>query len=573
MTLNFMKSTIKLKDSIKLSLIFISLTLNIFGQTYTTGVVNLSSTIGLGMTAKIDVGTQVTLTLTGPSSRWFAVGFNANSMANGTDVVGVHSSGALSAFDCNLTGYNAPITDAQQNWTITSDASSAGIRTIIATRALNTGDANDYVFPANPASIGLIWARSSTASFSYSYHGNTNRGVNAANFSLLQPPAAPTGASSQTVCSGATLAQLNASGTAIQWYSTSSGGIPLANNAVLVNGSTYYATQTVNSLESTNRLAVTVTLNTAPISPSVINGSLDFCYSGAGQQYNISNVSGATSYVWTTPNGATGSSVGTNINLLFTQSFQSGNLSVQAQNSCGQSPATSIVINQHLQSSTTLNVTSCNPYTFNGQTYNQSGTYSYQGSTIWGCDSIILLNLTVSSSINQNIDMDACGSYSWNGQTYFSSGIYTDTFPTTAGCDSIVTINLAINPIESITLDSTVFGSLTWNGVVYNNPGTFTQYFTSLQGCDSTVTINLIIEDAGINEELKQLYLYPNPVGKEKLLYIHEIISPSNYFITNVQGEVVQKGSTVGTIKIDESLINGIYFLQFSGQVFKVLLE
>jgi hypothetical protein len=568
-----MKYSMKLKGRIKLSLIFFVLTINSFGQAYTTGVVNLSNTSGLSMTAKIDVGTQVTLTLTGPSGRWFAVGFNANSMTNGTDVVGVHSSGTLNAFDCNLSGFNAPVTDAQQNWAVTSDAVNAGIRTIIATRALNTGDANDYVFSSNPTSIGLIWARSNTATFSYSYHGGGNRGATSANFTLIQPPAAPTGAPTQTFCTGATLAQLTASGSGIQWFATPNGGTPLASNTVLTNGNIYYASQTVNSVASTNRLAVTVVLNTAPVSPSTINGSLHFCYSGGGQQYSIGSVSGATSYVWTTPNGATGSSVGATINMLFTQSFLSGNLSVQAQNSCGQSPATSIVINQHLQSSTTLNVTSCSPYTFNGQTYSQSGTYSYQGSTIWGCDSIILLNLVVSSAINQNIVMDACGSYSWNGQSYFSSGIYTDTLLTTSGCDSIVTIDLAIYPIESITLDSTVLESFTWNGVVYNSSGTYTQFFTSIYGCDSSVTIQLVIDDAGLNEEFQQLYLYPNPVGTEKVLYIQDITSPSSYMLTNVQGDVVQKGITSGIITINESLNSGIYFLQFRSQVVKVLLE
>ena len=132
---------------------------------------------------------------------------------------------------------------------------------------------------------------------------------------------------------------------------------------------------------------------------------------------------------------------------------------------------------------------------------------------------------------------------------------------------------MAIYPIESITLDSTVFGSFTWNGVVYNNPGTYTQYFTSLQGCDSTLTINLIREDAGIKEEFKQLYLYPNPVASDKVLHIPEITSPSNYVILNIQGEVVQKGITIGTITIHESLNSGIYFLQFGSQVIKVLLE
>ena len=133
------------KSTLLLALLLLFILPASFAQTYTTGVVNLSSTAGLAMSAKIDVTTQVTLTLTGPSGRWFALGFNASSMTNGTDVVGVHSATTLSAFDCKLTGFAAPVTDAQQNWTITSDVISAGTRTIIATRALNTGDANDYV--------------------------------------------------------------------------------------------------------------------------------------------------------------------------------------------------------------------------------------------------------------------------------------------------------------------------------------------------------------------------------------------------------------------------------------------
>ncbi|MBM3430823.1 MAG: hypothetical protein FJX99_07565, partial [Bacteroidetes bacterium] len=76
-----------------------------YGQTYTTGTVNLSSTAGLAMSIKLDVSTNVTMTLTGPSDRWFAVGFNASSMAAGTDVVGVHTSGTLTNFDASLSGY------------------------------------------------------------------------------------------------------------------------------------------------------------------------------------------------------------------------------------------------------------------------------------------------------------------------------------------------------------------------------------------------------------------------------------------------------------------------------------
>lgn len=562
-----------MKNNYLLLLLFIGFLKVGFSQTYTTGVVNLSNTAGLAMTAKIDVGTQVTLTLTGPAGRWFALGFNASSMAGGTDVVGVHSSGILSAFDCNLTGYAAPSTDAQQNWTISSDAVNAGVRTVVATRALNTGDANDYIFTAVPSSIGLIWARSSSASFSYAYHGNTNRGITTANFTLVTPPAAPTGSASQTLCNGATIAQLNATGTAIQWYTASSGGSPLPTNTVLVSGSTYYASQTVNGIESTTRLAVTVNLNSIPSAPSAINGSLDFCYSATNQQYSIGSVSGATSYVWTTPLGSTGSSTGTTINLLFTPGFQTGNLSVKSVNSCGQSTNTTISINQHLPSSQTLNVTTCSPYFFDDQNLTQTGSYLYQGTTIWGCDSTIVLNLDYGTPIIQNLSDEACGSYAWNNQNYFSSGIYLDTFPSVNGCDSIVTLDLIIHPIDAISIDSTVLGSFNWNGTVYTTSGTYTQFFISSFGCDSSVTLNLTIQNASLEETSVELTLYPNPIGETKMMYIEGIAFPIHFELFNLQGRIVQEGSLLDSVKLNDNLTNGIYFIHLQNHRFKILIE
>jgi hypothetical protein len=341
------------------------------------------------MTAKIDVTTQVTLTFTGPAGRWFALGFNAGSMTNGTDVVAAHSAGALSSFDAKLTGFSAPTTDPQQDWTISSDVVVGTTRTIIATRALNTNDANDFTFNSIPSNISLIWARASSGTFSYSYHGNTNRGITLATFTLLPPPtppAAPTGQQNQTFCSGATLAQLAVTGTSIQWYAFATGGAPLPTTTQLVNGTTYYASQTVNGLESIARLAVTATVNTAPAAPSSINGSSSFCYNATGQTFFINAVNGASSYVWTTPNGSTGSSTGTNISLLFGPSFQTGTLSVLAQNNCGQSSPVSVTLQQYQASAQTFSASACNAYTWNGQTYTQSGSSNYSGQTIQGCD-------------------------------------------------------------------------------------------------------------------------------------------------------------------------------------------
>ncbi|TAG30199.1 MAG: hypothetical protein EAZ35_07900, partial [Sphingobacteriia bacterium] len=68
----------------------------------------------------------------------------------------------------------------------------------------------------------------------------------------------PTGIASQVYTGSATLANLTATGTNIQWYAAASGGTALANTTALANGTSYYASQTTNSCESATRLAVAV---------------------------------------------------------------------------------------------------------------------------------------------------------------------------------------------------------------------------------------------------------------------------------------------------------------------------
>lgn len=564
-----MKNLTQYLNSMKNNLLFLLLLFvgtYVQAQTYTTGVVTLSTTSGLAMTAKMDVGTQVTLTLTGPATRWFALGFDATSMGTGNDVVTVHAAGTLSAFDASIGGYSAPTADPQQNWTIVSDAVASGVRTVVATRALNTGDANDHIFTASTGSLSLIWARAGSATYGFSYHGSSNRGITTANFTLVPPPpppAAPTGSASQTFCSGAVLSQLSATGTAIQWYATATGGTPLNGTSVLNNGTTYYASQTVGGVESTNRLAVTVTVNTAPSSPAGITGAAHFCYDGS-ESYSITAVNGATSYVWTTPNGATGSSIGTTLNLLFSPSFVSGTVSVLAQNSCGQSPAVVLNINQHLAYANTLNISSCTSYSFNGQTYTQSGTYPFQGSTTWGCDSTVVLNLTILDEFNTNVTEVACGSFGWNGQTLWQSGVYIDSLQSISGCDSTVILNLTIHPITSTLIDSTVFDVFTWNGQEYTTSALHTQFFTSIYGCDSVVTIDLTIVDSGLNENEETFFVYPNPLNENQSLNISGI-SPGNFRLYDLNGSELRSGTFTTQINL-EGIHPGMYYVLIGSQ-------
>lgn len=74
-------------------------------------------------------------------------------------------------------------------------------------------------------------------------------------------PTAPTGDADQTFTSGQTLANLTVTGQNIQWYATATSTEVLPASTPLVNGLTYFASQTIGDCEGRalpNRLAVTV---------------------------------------------------------------------------------------------------------------------------------------------------------------------------------------------------------------------------------------------------------------------------------------------------------------------------
>ncbi len=84
----------------------------------------------------------------------------------------------------------------------------------------------------------------------------------------IQSTAAPTANSNQNFCStqNATIAFLEVTGTVIVWYDAAVNGSVLSGTTPLVDGKTYYATQTLNGCKSVNRLAITVTIS----APTVI---------------------------------------------------------------------------------------------------------------------------------------------------------------------------------------------------------------------------------------------------------------------------------------------------------------
>jgi hypothetical protein len=154
-----------------------------FSQSKTTGVINLTSNMTANFTLN-NTTSKVTLVLTGPSDRWFALGLGVSSgfsMSSGDVVVYT-----TSLNDRNYVGFAAPATDASQDWTTVSNNVVSGVRTLTLGRALTNADTNDFQLPyASTNSINLAWARSGSASTSLANHGGTNRGFATGSFTTL----------------------------------------------------------------------------------------------------------------------------------------------------------------------------------------------------------------------------------------------------------------------------------------------------------------------------------------------------------------------------------------------------
>ena len=164
---------------------------------------------------------------------------------------------------------------------------------------------------------------------------------------------------------------------------------------------------------------------------------------------------------------------------------------------CDSTVVLNLTLLPNLTNNQTVHICQGATYTFAGNTISAAGTYTQLLQTATGCDSTINLTLVVDPILTSNIQAAICqgGSYSFGTQTLTTAGNYSRTIQTVAGCDSIINLTLAVNPIlassSSMTLcqgESTLFF-----GQTLTNTGVYQQTLQTVAGCDSVVTLNLTV--------------------------------------------------------------------------------
>ncbi len=191
---------------------------------------------------------------------------------------------------------------------------------------------------------------------------------------------------------------------------------------------------------------------------------------------------------------------------------------------------------------------------------------------------IVKLNGGICQTPTNNISASFCDSYTFNGISYTSSGTYQQHFTNGNGCDSLIVLHLTVYTKSQPDLgkDTTIcsnhpfsispgnFNSYLWSDGTINNtlnitqPGNYWVNVTDNNNCQMRDSIN-IIPAAGCDDNLCELtaqtIFYPNPV--ENLLTINKnntscIVKMNLY---NAIGQLLLK---------DFLLYDGINSLDFS---------
>ena len=240
-------------------------------------------------------------------------------------------------------------------------------------------------------------------------------------------------------------------------------------------------------------------------------------------------------------------------------------------NGCDSTVIVTVTLRPTYNTAVTTSICQGGSYTLvNGAIVTTAGVYTAATSSIYGCDSLVVVTLSVNSVSTTPVAASICQGETYtlpNGTTVTAQNVYTTVLESSTGCDSTIVTTLTVNPLPNVNLgnDITVANppvtlnagvghtSYLWNtgattaALQVTQSGTYSVTVTNQFGCEATdeVQVNFTSSIVNLGENGGTITLFPNPT--------------TDRFSLNVNGY-----TGGGDIKID--LINAI------GQVVKTEL-
>lgn len=384
----------------------------------------------------------------------------------------------------------------------------------IATLTDITGDCHTIIttFPtANDNCAGIITA-STTDPLSYTLpgtyvihwiynDGNGNTATQNQNVIVAAPALPTTANATQTFCATyqPKISDIQITGQNIKWYDAANTVLPAI--TPLVNGQTYYASQTINGCES-GKIAIQITVNNTP--RPLGNATQDFCASANPTLSNL--VVTGTSLIFY---NATGTILPNTTPLVHGQTY----FVSQTLNACeSEKLAIAVTLSTNNVPAIDFSATLCNTTITNTMIVN---LHSYENNIINNPNNYIFTYTDNTGNIIANPS-----NYTLNIGTTI---IYVKV-ATSDGCFNIIRLNITLNPKPKISLPETIefckgktitldagtgFTSYLWNTgattqtIIVSTPGTYSVKVTNNFGCENTdnvqVSYSILAEIVSVN--------------------------------------------------------------------------
>ncbi len=221
--------------------------------------------------------------------------------------------------------------------------------------------------------------------------------------------------------------------------------------------------------------------------------------------------------------------------------------------------------------------TACDNFIYDAQgtILTQSGTYNLNLTSVYGCDSNIILHLIINPAFFDTSHVAICNNETFNfhGLELDSTGFYQVVFTNEYGCDSIYSVFLSVYPAYNDTIYGDIYKGNTFNRFGFNETttGFYTHNLQTINGCDSIIHLDLQVDNVmfpnvvtpngdGINDNFEIHNLIEQNAFPENELTIFTRYGKQIYYFKNISKKEDFWSPT------QTNTPTGTYFYRFKGR-------
>ena len=177
---------------------------------------------------------------------------------------------------------------------------------------------------------------------------------------------------------------------------------------------------------------------------------------------------------------------------------------------------------------------------------------------------MIELTLTVNNVFNIPIVLAICEgeTYDFYGTLLTEAGEYSHTLTTVHGCDSVIVLTLTVHPVYEtpVAVSISEGDSYDFFGEILTESGEYSHTLSTIYGCDSVIMLTLTV-NVGISDPIAQkLQIYPNPTNDE--IFIKSELQIKKVEIYSITGALLLSESNFNEKISLSALAKGVYMVK-----------